>query len=100
MFAYALKRKSRFKNLRRRIQKFFCALNSHTNFDSKYVYMLILASSVTLESPTFKKSTFRNYVILRNRGAIKLQSREDVESDEPVQLRLSLIVFTLLCVKV
>ena len=76
MFAYAFKRKSRFKNLRRRIQKFFCALNSHTNFDSKYVYMLILASSVTLESPTFKKSTFRNYVILRNRDAIKLQSRE------------------------
>ena len=64
IFAYAFSRKSRFKNLRRRIQKFFCALNSHTNFDSKYVYLLILASSVTLESPTFKNSTFRYYVIV------------------------------------
>ena len=38
--------------------------------------MLILALSATLESPTFKKSTFCNNVILRNRGAIKLQSSE------------------------
>jgi len=37
--------------------------------------MLILALSATLESPTFKKSIFRNYVVLRNRGAIKLRSR-------------------------
>ena len=38
--------------------------------------MLILALSATLELPKFKKSTFRNNVILRNRGIIKLQSRE------------------------
>ena len=38
--------------------------------------MLILALSATLESPTFKKMTFRYYVTLRNRGVIKLQSRE------------------------
>ena len=64
------------KNLRRRIQKFLCALNSHSNFSSKYVHMLILALSVFLESPTFKKSTFRNYVIFRHRGIIKLQWAE------------------------
>ena len=38
--------------------------------------MLILALSATLESPKCKKSTFRNYVTLRNRGVMKLQSRE------------------------
>ena len=38
--------------------------------------MLKLALSATLESPIFKKSTFHNKVVLRYRGAIKLQSRE------------------------
>ena len=38
--------------------------------------MLICALSATLESPTFKKSAFCYYVILRNCGAIKIQSRE------------------------
>ena len=62
--------------MRGRIHKILCALNSHQNFHSKYVHMLIFGLSATLESPKFEKSTFRNYVILRNRGIIKLQSRE------------------------
>ena len=44
--------------------------------NSKYVHMLILALSATRESLTFKKTTFRNYVILRNCGTIKLQSSQ------------------------
>ena len=57
------------KNLRRRIQKNFSALNSSINFDSKYVHISILAPSAPLESLMFKKSNFCNYVMLRNRGA-------------------------------
>ena len=68
-------RENRVLNLRVRIQKILCALNPHQNFSTKYVHMLILALSATLESPTFKKSIFRN-IVVRNRGAIKLQSRE------------------------
>ena len=64
------------KKLRRRIQKIFSALNLSMNFDSKYVYISILATSAPLESLMFKKSNFCNYVMLRNRGATKLPSRE------------------------
>ena len=71
MFVYTYKRKSRFKNLRGQIKKILRALNPHLNFDSKYVLMLILALSATLESPTFEKTTFRKYVMLRNRSSPK-----------------------------
>ena len=64
------------KKLRRRIQKIFSALNLLMNFDSKYVHISILAPSAPLESLMFKKSNFCNYVMLRNRGATKLPSRE------------------------
>ena len=33
--------------------------------------MLIFALSATLETPTFKKITFRKYVMLRNRSSPK-----------------------------
>ena len=38
----------------------------------QYVHMLILALSATLESPTFKKSNFRNDVTLRNDTHIRI----------------------------
>ena len=57
--------------------------------------MLILALSASLELLKFKISFFRYYVILRNRDIIKLsETRSHTESDELVQLRLTLTVFT------
>jgi len=74
IFAYAFKRKSRFKKFAWANQKNLMRIEFALNFNSKYVHMLILALSATLESPTFKKTTFRNNVTLRNRLVIKLSS--------------------------
>ena len=51
-------------------------IESALKFEFVNVHMLILALSASLELLKFKKSFFRNYVILRNRGIFKFQWAE------------------------